>query len=93
MRGRATGEPSEGSKFEDRGFRNPELRTLDRAFLACPALHALRCVALAGFFRILLDVVARLDRDGQAGKTEDCYVKKPALLGGQDLEITLDVVR
>lgn len=45
--------------------------------------------------RGMVDVVARLDRDGQAGPAqagdiEGQYAKNPTLPGGRDLEITLD---
>jgi len=40
--------------FEVRSSRFSELRTSDRAFLACLALHAPRPVTLADFFSILL---------------------------------------
>jgi cytochrome c-type biogenesis protein CcmH len=48
--------------------------------------------------RGMVDVVARLDRDGQAGPAqpgdiEGQYAKNPTLPGGRDLEITLDRVR
>ncbi len=48
--------------------------------------------------RGMLDVVARLDRDGQAGPAqpgdiEGRYAKNPTLPGGRDFEITLDTVR
>lgn len=48
--------------------------------------------------RGMVDVVARLDRDGQAGPAqpgdiEGQYAKNPTLAGGRDLEITLDKVR
>lgn len=48
--------------------------------------------------RGMVDVVARLDRDGQAGPAqagdiEGQYAKNPTLPGGRDLEITLDKVR
>jgi cytochrome c-type biogenesis protein CcmH len=47
--------------------------------------------------RGMVDVVARLDRDGQAGPAqpgdiEGQYAKNPTLPGGRDLEITLDKV-
>jgi cytochrome c-type biogenesis protein CcmH len=48
--------------------------------------------------RGMVDLVARLDRDGQAGPAqpgdiEGQYAKNPTLPGGRDLEITLDKVR
>ena len=48
--------------------------------------------------RGMVDVVARLDRDGQAGPAqpgdiEGRYAKNPTLPGGRDLEIVLDKVR
>ena len=48
--------------------------------------------------RGMLDVVARLDRDGQAGPAqpgdiEGRYAKNPTLPGGRDFEITLDSVK
>ncbi|MEK7236828.1 MAG: hypothetical protein AAB242_09405 [Nitrospirota bacterium] len=48
--------------------------------------------------RGMLDVVARLDRDGQAGPAqpgdiEGRYAKNPTLPGGRDFEITLDTVK
>jgi cytochrome c-type biogenesis protein CcmH len=48
--------------------------------------------------RGMVDVVARLDRDGQAGPAlpgdiEGRYAKNPTLPGGRDLEITLDTVK
>jgi hypothetical protein len=46
-----------GPKFEVFGTSNPELRTSDRAFLACLALHAPQSVALADFFSILLETL------------------------------------
>jgi len=46
-----------GPKFEVFGTSNPELRTSDRAFLACLALHAPRPVALADFFSIPLETL------------------------------------
>ena len=42
--------------------------------------------------RGMLDVLARLDRDGRAGDIEDGYARNQALLGGRDFEITLDTV-
>jgi len=47
--------------------------------------------------RGMVDVMARLDRDGQAGPArpgdiEGRYAKNPTLPGGRDLEITLDKV-
>jgi cytochrome c-type biogenesis protein CcmH len=47
--------------------------------------------------RGMVDVVARLDRDGQAGPAqagdiEGRYAKNPTLPGGRDLEIILDTV-
>jgi cytochrome c-type biogenesis protein CcmH len=47
--------------------------------------------------RGMVDVVARLDRDGQAGPAqagdiEGQYAKNPTLPGGRGLEITLDKV-
>lgn len=47
--------------------------------------------------RGMVDIVARLDRDGQAGPAqpgdiEGRYAKNPTLPGGRDLEITLDKV-
>jgi len=48
--------------------------------------------------RGMVDVIARLDRDGQAGPAqpgdiEGRYAKNPTLPGGRDLEITLDTVK
>ncbi|HJT20911.1 MAG TPA: hypothetical protein VJ746_10600 [Nitrospira sp.] len=48
--------------------------------------------------RGMVDVVARLDRDGQAGPAqpgdiEGRYAKNPTLPGGRDLEIVLDTVK
>lgn len=48
--------------------------------------------------RGMVEVVARLDRDGQAGPAqpgdiEGKYAKNPTLAGGRDLEIVLDTVR
>ena len=43
-----------GPKFEVFGTSNPELRTLDRAFLASLVLRAPWSVALADVFSILL---------------------------------------
>ncbi len=45
--------------------------------------------------RGMVDVVARLDRDGQAGPPqpgdlEGKYDKNPTLVGGRDVEITID---
>ncbi|MGQ0810979.1 MAG: c-type cytochrome biogenesis protein CcmI/CycH [Nitrospiraceae bacterium] len=45
--------------------------------------------------RGMVDVVARLDRDGQAGPVqagdlEGTYAKNPTLVGGRDIEITID---
>ena len=47
--------------------------------------------------RGMLDVMARLDRDGQAGPAqpgdiEGRYAKNPTLPGGRDFEIVLDTV-
>jgi cytochrome c-type biogenesis protein CcmH len=47
--------------------------------------------------RGMVDVIARLDRDGQAGPAqpgdiEGRYTKNPTLPGGRDLEIVLDKV-
>jgi cytochrome c-type biogenesis protein CcmH len=47
--------------------------------------------------RGMVDVIARLDRDGQAGPArpgdiEGRYAKNPTLSGGRDLEIVLDNV-
>lgn len=47
--------------------------------------------------RGMLDVMARLDRDGQAGPVqpgdiEGRYAKNPTLPGGRDFEIVLDTV-
>jgi len=53
-----------------RGKRDGNPISPRRAFLARPAHHAPRCVALADFFSILLDVMARFDRDGQAGPAQ-----------------------
>jgi cytochrome c-type biogenesis protein CcmH len=39
--------------------------------------------------RGMVDVMARLDRDGQEGR----YAKNPTLPGGRDLEIILDTVK
>ena len=49
-----TGKMWEGSRSDVRGFRNFEPRTLNRAFLACLALHAPRSMALADFISNLL---------------------------------------
>ncbi len=48
--------------------------------------------------RGMVDVVARLDRDGQAGPAqpgdlEGMYDKNPTLPGGRDIDITIDTVR
>lgn len=48
--------------------------------------------------RGMVDVIARLDRDGQAGPAqpgdiEGRYAKNPTLPGGRDLEIILDTVK
>ncbi|MDH4186935.1 MAG: hypothetical protein OEV08_08050 [Nitrospira sp.] len=48
--------------------------------------------------RGMVDVMARLDRDGQAGPAqagdiEGRYAKNPTLPGGRDFEITLDSVK
>jgi cytochrome c-type biogenesis protein CcmH len=48
--------------------------------------------------RGMVDIVARLDRDGQAGPAqpgdiEGRYAKNPTLPGGRDLEIILDSVK
>jgi cytochrome c-type biogenesis protein CcmH len=48
--------------------------------------------------RGMVDVMARLDRDGQAGPAqpgdiEGRYAKNPTLPGGRDLEIILDTVK
>jgi cytochrome c-type biogenesis protein CcmH len=48
--------------------------------------------------RGMVDITARLDRDGkagpaQAGDIEGRYAKNPTLPGGRDLEIILDTVR
>ncbi len=48
--------------------------------------------------RGMVDVVARLDRDGQAGPAqpgdmEGKYDKNPTLPGGRDINITIDTVR
>ena len=48
--------------------------------------------------RGMVDVMARLDRDGQAGPAqpgdiEGHYAKNPTLPGGRDLEIILDSVK
>lgn len=48
--------------------------------------------------RGMLDVMARLDRDGQAGPVqpgdiEGRYAKNPTLPGGRDFEIILDTVK
>ena len=48
--------------------------------------------------RGMVDVLARLDRDGQAGPAqpgdiEGRYAKNPTLPGGRDLEIILDSVK
>ena len=45
----------------------------------------------------MVDVIARLDRDGQAGQPqpgdmEGRYAKNPTLPGGRDLMITIDKV-
>ena len=45
-------ETGEVSRSEGRSFRNFDLRTSDRAFLACLALHAPRSVSLVGCFNI-----------------------------------------
>ena len=47
--------------------------------------------------RGMVDVIARLDRDGQAGPAqpgdiEGRYAKNPTLPGGRDLEIVLDKI-
>lgn len=47
--------------------------------------------------RGMVDVIARLDRDGQAGPAqpgdiEGRYAKNPTLPGGRDFEIVLDMV-
>jgi hypothetical protein len=52
LAGRARWTTVRGPKFEVFGTSNPELRTSDRAFLT---RLALRSVALAGFFNMLLD--------------------------------------
>src|SRR4029077_10489742 len=44
-----------GPKFEVFETSNPELRTSDRVFLACLALHTPRSVVLADFFSIRLE--------------------------------------
>lgn len=55
-------------------------------------------VMMAGAeLRGMVDVTARLDRDGQAGPAqpgdiEGRYAKNPTLPGGRDLEIILDTV-
>jgi len=48
--------------------------------------------------RGMVDVVARLDRDGQAGPAqagdlEGTYAKNPTLAGGNDIDIVIDSVR
>lgn len=48
--------------------------------------------------RGMVDVVARLDRDGQAGPAqpgdlEGKYAKNPTLAGGNDIDIVIDSVR
>jgi cytochrome c-type biogenesis protein CcmH len=48
--------------------------------------------------RGMVDVIARLDRDGQAGPAqpgdiEGRYAKNPTLPGGKDFEIVLDAVK
>lgn len=48
--------------------------------------------------RGMVDVLARLDRDGQAGPAqpgdmEGKYDKNPTLPGGRDIDITIDTVR
>jgi cytochrome c-type biogenesis protein CcmH len=48
--------------------------------------------------RGMVDVIARLDRDGQAGPAqpgdiEGRYAKNPTLPGGRDFEIILDTVK
>lgn len=48
--------------------------------------------------RGMVDVIARLDRDGQAGPAqpgdiEGRYAKNPTLPGGRDLEIILETVK
>lgn len=48
--------------------------------------------------RGMVDIVARLDRDGQAGPAqpgdiEGRYAKNPTLPGGRDFEIVLDTVK
>lgn len=48
--------------------------------------------------RGMVDVVARLDRDGQAGPAqpgdlEGKYAKNPTLAGGHDIDIVIDSVR
>src|SRR5437899_8723512 len=57
LAGRARRGRVRGPKFEVFGTSNPELRTSDRAFLACLALHAPQPVALADFFSILLETL------------------------------------
>jgi hypothetical protein len=54
LAGRARRGRVRGLKFEVFGTSNPELRTTDRAFLVCLAIHASR--PLADFFSILLVV-------------------------------------
>jgi cytochrome c-type biogenesis protein CcmH len=48
--------------------------------------------------RGMVDVIARLDRDGQAGPAqagdiEGRYAKNPTLPGGRDFEIVLDTIK
>src|SRR4029077_19020534 len=57
LAGRARRGRVRGSKFEVFGTSNPELRTSDRAFLACLALHAPQSVALADFLSIPLETL------------------------------------
>src|SRR5437899_3219329 len=52
-----------GTKFEVFGTSNSELRTSDRAFLACLSIHASRSMAAGGLFqhpaRSLADIAVR----------------------------------
>ena len=65
-----TSETGEGPWSEVRGFRNLELQTSNRAFLAYLALHAPRSAALAGFFSILLD-------EGRERRIDDRIADQP----------------
>ena len=55
-------------------------------------------IAEGAELRGMVDVVARLDRDGQAGPAqpgdiEGRYAKNPTLAGGRDVEIILNTVK